>query len=649
MFKQFRDLILGAPRDPMDKRTRHSIALTAFLAWVGLGADGLSSTCYGPQEAFLALGRHPQLALYLAIATALTVFIISFAYNQVIELFPTGGGGYKVATKLLGANMGVIAGAALIVDYILTIAISIASGTDAFFSLLPVGWQGFKVHFEVFFIVVLIMLNLRGMKESIKILMPIFVGFVVTHLFMITYGIGAHGKMVPVLFDNAVQETSKLALTQGGIFVAALFLHAYSIGGGTYTGLEAVSNNVNTLAKPRVRTGKWTMFYMAVSLSFTAAGIMLLYLLWDVRAIPGQTLNAVAFRHILGSWHYAHPMLVITLLFEFGLLFVGANTGFLGGPAVLANMAMDEWVPRRFRNLSNRLVTQNGVILFGLAAILILVATQGHVGFLIILYSVNVFLAFMVSIFGLCSHWWKQRRKQKWLWNFVLSFIGFVICAGILCVIVFSRFLDGGIEAIGITGLVILACAFVRQHYRKVNKKLKNIDKLFTEKVTDQIQLSSTMKLDPSKQTAIFLVGKSRGAGMHTVLWAQRLFPDLFHNFIFIGAGVVDVESYGAERALNKMKKETEKKLSYFANFAHKQKIPYECHIVYGTDPVEKITELANELQQRFAHSVFFASQLVPSKDTWWNRFLHNETAFSIQRRLYLQGMQMVILPMKLE
>src|SRR6476620_8936499 len=132
--KKIREIILGKALDPMKSETRHSMALVAFLAWVGLGADGLSSSAYGPEETFRALGSHTELGLYLAIATAVTVFVIALAYNQVIELFPTGGGGYRVATKLVGPYAGLVAGSALIVDYVLTIAISIASGVDAIFS-----------------------------------------------------------------------------------------------------------------------------------------------------------------------------------------------------------------------------------------------------------------------------------------------------------------------------------------------------------------------------------------------------------------------------------------------------------------------------------------------------------------------------------
>ena len=168
------ELIFGAPLDPFGKDTKRHIALVAFLAWIGLGADGLSSSCYGPEEAFLALGEHRHLGLYMAVATAATVFIIAVAYNQVIELFPSGGGGYKVATSLIGPYTGLVSGAALIVDYMLTIAISIASGVDAVFSFLPKGAQEFKLGVEIAIAALLILLNLRGMRESIKILLRFF-------------------------------------------------------------------------------------------------------------------------------------------------------------------------------------------------------------------------------------------------------------------------------------------------------------------------------------------------------------------------------------------------------------------------------------------------------------------------------------------
>ncbi|MBV8167662.1 MAG: amino acid transporter, partial [Alphaproteobacteria bacterium] len=163
--RHLRTLIVGKAKDALAPEARTHMALAAFLAWIGLGADGLSSANYGPEEAFLALGEHTHLALYIAGATALTVLLISLAYNQVIALFPSGGGGYKVATVLISPHAGLIGGAALIVDYVLTIAISIASGVDALFSLLPIEWQPYKLGAEVAISVLLLVLNLRGVQE----------------------------------------------------------------------------------------------------------------------------------------------------------------------------------------------------------------------------------------------------------------------------------------------------------------------------------------------------------------------------------------------------------------------------------------------------------------------------------------------------
>ena len=184
-YQSLRQFVIGAPLDPLSTRTRHNLALVAFFAWVGLGADGISSSCYGPEEAFKALGEHTHLGLYLAVATIATVFIIALAYNQVIELFPTGGGGYRVASRLLGPYAGVVSGAALLVDYVLTIAISVAAGVDALFSLLPVGAQKWKLASGLVIVTGLLLLNLRGMKEAIRVLLPIFLGFVVTHVVLI--------------------------------------------------------------------------------------------------------------------------------------------------------------------------------------------------------------------------------------------------------------------------------------------------------------------------------------------------------------------------------------------------------------------------------------------------------------------------------
>ena len=651
LLRRARERLIGKPRDPMDPASRRHVALIAFFAWVGLGADGLSSACYGPEEAYAALGAHTPFGLYLAAATVVTVFIISLAYNQVIELFPNGGGGYKVATQLIGPYAGLTSGAALIVDYVLTIAISIASGADALFSLLPVALQSWKVPFAIAAMTVLLVLNLRGMREAIKVLLPIFVGFVLVHTVLIVYGIHAHAERLPELLPQTAGATTALARDHGWVFVAALLLFAYSHGGGTYTGLEAVSNNVHTLAEPRVRTGKWTMFYMAVSLAFTAGGILLLYLLWDAARVPGQTLNAVVFRSViehadLGSALANHSALLVVLVLEAGLLFVAANTGFLGGPAVLANMAADSWVPRQFRQLSNRLVTQNGVLMMGIAAALVLLWSKGSVALLVVLYSINVFLTFSIALAGLCIYWWSRRPARNWRSRLLLSGVGFVVTSGILMVLIIGKFFEGGWVTLIITGSVIVLCLAIRRHYDETQNQLRKIDDLFATR-GPLAEAANPPSLDPQQPTAVFFVGKNRGVGMHALLWVQRLFPGHFRNFVFLSAGEVDAQSYGGPGALRTLQYEIENSLRYYVNFCETHGLAAKSYIVFGTDPVGELTQLVERVLKEFPNSVCFASKLIFLHDNFITRSLHNQTALALQQRLHMQGIQMVVLPMK--
>src|SRR5450631_2862780 len=192
MIVNLKELVFGKPRDIHDPHLSHNVSLIAFLAWVGLGADGLSSSAYGPDEAYRALGVHSHLAIMLILMTTVTIVVISIAYSNLIQHFPGGGGGYLVASKLLGPKWGVVSGCALLVDYVLTISISVASGADAIFSFLPASWLPYKLLFNFGALLLLLIMNLRGVKESVMILVPVFLLFVATHAFAVIYGISGH-------------------------------------------------------------------------------------------------------------------------------------------------------------------------------------------------------------------------------------------------------------------------------------------------------------------------------------------------------------------------------------------------------------------------------------------------------------------------
>ena len=356
LWKKLKKLLIGRAHDPHDTQLFHNISLIAFFAWIGLGSDGLSSICYGPQEAFLALGSHIYLSVFVAIGTALTIMIISTSYSQIIELFPSGGGGYLVASKLLSPNVGMVSGCALLIDYVLTITVSVASGADAIFSFVPAQWHPFKLEFALLILILLIVLNLRGARESIITLLPIFLVFIVTHAIVITYAFFDHASAFPLLLHETARDVKTTYGSIGLMGMLIIILKAYSMGAGTYTGIEAVSNGMSVLREPKVATAKKTMRYMSWSLVVTVVGLMIAYLLYRVELEPGKTLNAVLFNRIAANWGGPGSVFVlITLLSEAVLLFVAAQTGFLGGPRVLASMALDKWFPARFTVLSDRL------------------------------------------------------------------------------------------------------------------------------------------------------------------------------------------------------------------------------------------------------------------------------------------------------
>ncbi len=332
------------------------------------------------------------------------------------------------------------------------------------------------------------------------------------------------------------------------------------------------------------------------------------------------------------------------------MLLVGANTGFLAGPSVLANMAIDSWVPNRFRHLSSRLVTQNGVIVFGIAALLILWLSEGRVSWLVILYSMNVFLTFSLSILGLCVYWITHRRQASphWLGRLIFSLFAFLVTFCILITTLISKFTFGGWVTVLITSLVIFICLLIKKHYTMVFKKLHTIDLLMTSTPLKP-STSAKLLLQPKEATAVIMVGKHRGIGLYNLLWILRMFPNHFKNFIFVTVGIVDVESFSARKELTAMQKNTQAMLDYFIAYCQEQGLAAKSFAAYGTDPTEKLTALSKKIIKEFPNSIFFASKLIFTKDNWITRLLHNETAVMLQRRLHLLGAQLVILPMKID
>jgi len=646
-------LLRGRPRDFSDPRIHHQISLAAVLAWVGLGADGLSSSAYGPEEAYKALHPYTGLGLVLALMTAGTVFLISFCYSLLIEEFPSGGGGYLVASKLLGPKIGLVAGAALVVDYALTIAVSIASMGDQIFSFLPLEWRQAKLPLEFAVMVLLIIVNLRGVRESVSILMPIFALFLVSHAALFLFAFFQNLPAVAGLPGEAYREATEGAVALGGWgALAAVMLRAFSLGGGTYTGIEAVSNGVAVMREPRVPTAKRTMLYMSLSLAITAGGIILGYLLVGARPVEGRTLNAVLASAVfggmhLGSFDFGSLIVMIVLISEGALLVVAAETGFLGGPRALSNMAVDSWVPRRFATLSDRLVTQNGVVLMGGAALLLLAGTAGKTGILVVMYSINVFLTFSLSLLGMSRLWWQRRsRNDSWKRRFALFAAGSLVCVGILVLMTVEKFGEGGWITVLLTGGLCTLCFLIRAHYDSVLRQLKRLDEILNEIPVPEGTVKAGAP-DPVAPVAVVLVPKYGGLGVHSLLSVHRLFPDFFKGVVFVSAGVIDTANFKGAEEVGDLRASGEADLNRFVTLARGLGLPADSAYGMGTEAVEVLEQVCSEVGRKYPRAVFFVGKLVFQKEQWFNKLLHNETAYAIQRRLHFAGLQAVILPIR--
>ncbi len=657
--RRLKTLIIGDARSPHDRTIFHKLSLVAFFAWIGLGADGISSSCYGPEEAFRALQEYPYLSIFVALASALTIFVISASYSQIIELFPSGGGGYLVASKLLSPTFGMFSGCALIIDYVLTIAVSIASGTDAIFSFLPGEWHTYKLPFAISGIAMLTLLNLRGVKEAVAPLIPIFLVFIITHAFVIVYTPVTHLSHVQGVIKETVSNVHHVSSKIGLLGMFLLILRSYSMGAGTFTGIEAVSNGLPILREPRVRTAKRTMRYMAISLAVMVMGLMFAYLVHGVEPQSGKTLNAVLFEKVTMNWESGTKswFLIVALASEAMLLFVAGQTGFLDGPRVIANMALDRWLPTRFAVLSDRLVAKNGILFMGISALLLMVFTRGSIQILIVLYSINVFITFTLSQLGMVRHWWKNRYgiiKYRW-WKLFINGFGLVLTSFILVSVVILKFHEGGWITLIVTGSLAGIAIVIKGHYYKTGRLLSKLDNLV--QVAEYSGSGSTsgksqelkplQGFDPTAKTAVLLVSGFNGRELHTLFSVFRTFEKTFKNFVFVEVGMVDAGNFKGAEEMENLRTQIKGDLDRYIDFMQRNGYYAEGFHAIGVDIVEEIAQITLKILERFSNPVFFGGQLVFPNDSFLSRVLHNYTIFAVQRRLYTKGFPVVIMPIR--
>ena len=653
--KFVKETVIGKERHLNESGLFHKLSLVTLLAWVGLGADGLSSSCYGPEQAYTALGLHTPLAVFIALMSITTVVLLCVSYSQIIALFPTGGGGYVVASHLLSPTLGVVSGSALLVDYVLTITTSVAAANDALFSELPDSWIHWKLLIEVGGVIFMTVLNLRGVRESVMIMLPVFCVFLLTHTFAVLYAFGTHAGALTALPSSTVADFHSARSSLGLFAVLGLLLAAYSKGAGTYTGIEAVSNGLSILREPRVRTARRTMVLMALSLGGMVAGLLVAYLLVNVdtslTAGGAKTLNAVLFESLTAHWPHVlgQGFVLVALISSAALLFIAAQAGFIDGPRVLASMALDRWMPNRFAALSDRYVTLNGVLIMGGLAFVFLIVTKGSVDLLVLLYSINVFITFSLSQLGMVRHWWQVRKTEKgWRHRILINAVGLFLTSAILITMLVQKFMDGGWVTILLTGALVAVAFAVRRHYDEVRRQLKRMDFILEAAMIPPPPGSKDFA-PHSNRTAVFLVNGFNGLGLHTLFGAARLFGGGFKRIIFVSIGVVDAGNFKGADEIERLREHLTAEGQRYVDFITARGGFAETFTSLGHDVLDEVERILPSLTEKYPNAVFFSGQLVFEKETLITRLLHNYTAFALQRRLFLYGLHCAIIPMRVE
>jgi hypothetical protein len=391
---------------------------------------------------------------------------------------------------------------------------------------------------------------------------------------------------------------------------------------------------------------------MACSLAFIAGGILVGYVLLGVGPEHGKTLNAVFFNKLAGKWTFAGlpvgtAIVTFTLLSEGALLFVAAQTGFIDGPRVMATMATDRWLPRRFANLSARLVTQDGVLAIGSVAAAVLFVTRADVDKLVVLYAINVFLTFTLSQLGMSVHWWQVRKTEKrWKRKLAINGIGCSFTAAILVVTTTLKFTEGGWVTVVLTGGLIALCLSVRDHYERVTRAVQQLEVDIVPQLF-QAEQKEPAPPDPKAPTAVLLVNGFSGLGLATLVAIPRLFDGQFHNGVFLAVGEVDAALFKGREEVEALENAIKDDLVEYAKFAADLGFRPDFRSALGTDVALELQRLCLEVVREYPHSVFFAGKLVFENEGFFSRFLHNQTALEIQRWLQTEGYTLVILPVR--
>jgi amino acid transporter len=493
-----RDLLMGPPLPTRDIETERLNKIRALAAF---SPDALSSIAYANQEIYLGLVVAGAAGLAYSWPIALVIVgllaIVTLSYNQTIPTYPSGGGSYTVAHENLGSTLGLIAAAALLIDYVLTAAVSLTAGVAALASAFPQIWDH-RVAVSLVILLIITLANLRGMREAGTLMaVPVYL-FLGCYLVMITYG----------LYVAAVEGPGNLTMAAPSPLVpvtAVLLLHTFASGCTALTGVEAISNGIPAFKPPSTRNAQKTLIVMGVLMGILFAGTIGLTVYLGVVAAANETILSALAHRILGTSALYYLVQIATLL----ILSVAANTSFNGFPRLASVLARDRYMPNQFIHLGDRLVFSNGIMILSLLTGFLIVIFKGDSHALVPLFAVGAFLAFTLSQAGMVAHWIRE-RGPRWRLKAFINGLGATTTLVALLIIAVNKFRDGAWIVIFLIPMLVFVFQQIKRHYNEVSNEL-------TMK-----GLPPSLKPPPDPRIVIPISGVHRGV-INAVLYARSI------------------------------------------------------------------------------------------------------------------------------
>ncbi|MCC8246150.1 APC family permease [Saccharothrix luteola] len=629
-------LLVGRPF--RSDRLSHTL-LPKRIALPVFASDPMSSVAYAPEEILLVLSVAGASAYafspWIGLLVAVVMAAVVASYRQNVRTYTSGGGDYEVAAVNHGPKWGLVVGSALLVDYVLTVAVSIASAAANIGSAVPFV-ATHKVEFAVGAIVVLTAMNLRGVRESgTAFAIPTY-AFVVGILAMIVWAL----VRVYVLGDDVRAESADFDLVEehgglAGLGFAFLVLRAFSSGSAALTGVEAISNGVPAFRKPKGRNAAMTLLMMGVLAVTMFLGLIMLARLtgaqvaedpahqligapagYEQKTLVAQLANAVFAGFPPATWY---------VIFFTGLILVlAANTAFNGFPVLGSILAQDRYLPRQLHTRGDRLVFSNGIVFLAGFAIVLVVAFDAEVTRLIQLYIVGVFMSFVISQSGMIRHWARLLRtetdpaaRRRMRRSQAVNAFGFAMTALVLAVILITKFTQGAWISLAAMAAIYALMAAIRRHYQRVADELREDD--------DDLPIRL-----PSRNHAIVLVSKVHGPTKRALAYAKAVRPDRLE------AVTVNVDD-----------KDTRELVALW----NKQDFSIPLKVIESpyreiTKPVLDYVKRVRTANPRDVVTVFLPEYVV---GRWWEQLLHNQSALRLKGRLLFQpGVMVTSVPWQL-